>query len=268
MKQKSNILAINPLGEKLFAVEKRSFNNYKASIHWHDCIEIEIVLSGTGKNFTDNKTFTFSRGDCWLYSYLGSHSAEFDTKIEIINIVFREDLLPQSIKTTLLTTPYILCKFTEDELAFIELLYEKLVNEEKNSRFSKEYCSSLLSTLVVMILRKSSQIHYDLPFFIQQAIVEIHKNFKNDISLNTVAKKIGVSTNYLGKIITATLNMNFNKYLNSLRLRHACNLLKHTKMSIKEIAFNSGYNSFEYFLSVFKNAMNISPSVYRKNNTD
>ena len=87
MKQKSNILALNPLGERLFAVEKRSFEKYKASTHWHDCIEIEIVLSGKGNHFTNNKNLTFERGDCWLYSYLGSHSAEFDTQVDLVNIV-------------------------------------------------------------------------------------------------------------------------------------------------------------------------------------
>ena len=266
MKQKSSILTIDRLGEKLFAIEKRSFNNYKTSIHWHDCIEFEFVLSGNGKHYTDNKTFTFGRGDSWLFSYLGSHAVEIDTDAEILNIVLREDILPQDIKNALLTTPYILCKFTGEELSFIELVCEKLLNEEKKSRFSKEYCNSLLSTLVIMIFRKSSDIRYDLPLFVHQAILEIHKNFKKDISLNAIAKKIGVSTNYLGKAINATVGMNFNKYLNSLRLRHACNLIKHSNMSIKEIAFDSGYNSFEYFLSVFKAVMNVSPSVYRKNN--
>ena len=51
-----------------------------------------------------------------------------------------------------------------------------------------------------------------------------------------------------------------------LQLLHerACRLLQNTKLSIKEIAFQLGYESQNYFSRTFKNTKGISPAHYRE----
>jgi len=57
-------------------------------------------------------------------------------------------------------------------------------------------------------------------------------------------------------------------YLNNLRLKHACNMLINTNEPISIIARESGYNSTEYFLYIFKKYMLTSPAKYRNAEKD
>ena len=58
----------------------------------------------------------------------------------------------------------------------------------------------------------------------------------------------------------------FSEYVNTARIKYACNLLTTTDLSVKEIAFSSGYNSVEHFMYVFKKKTADTPANYRKIN--
>ena len=53
------------------------------------------------------------------------------------------------------------------------------------------------------------------------------------------------------------------KYVALRRMGEAQNLLINTDMSITQIAAQVGYNNSNYFQSVFKRAMGITPREYR-----
>lgn len=54
------------------------------------------------------------------------------------------------------------------------------------------------------------------------------------------------------------MGISFNSYLNSIRLKYVGALLVSTDKAIYEIAFESGYNSVEYFRQVFKKKFEVS----------
>jgi len=51
-------------------------------------------------------------------------------------------------------------------------------------------------------------------------------------------------------------------YLRNYRIQKACELLRNTDKKMYEIAFMVGYDNPQYFSSVFKNVMGISPKSY------
>ena len=57
--------------------------------------------------------------------------------------------------------------------------------------------------------------------------------------------------------------MSFNRYLAQTRLRFACGLLSSSDKPVKEIAFESGFGSVEYFLSTFRKYIGTTPSEWR-----
>lgn len=42
------------------------------------------------------------------------------------------------------------------------------------------------------------------------------------------------------------------QYINKLRINNACHRLKYEKKSIKSIALDCGFDSYEHFINVFK----------------
>ena len=78
-----------------------------------------------------------------------------------------------------------------------------------------------------------------------------------------LANRFSVSVNYLGSLFKKNMGTSFNEYLNNVRLRYACSLLQSSELSVKEVAFASGYNSTEYFLYIFKKKMGMTPREYK-----
>ena len=77
-----------------------------------------------------------------------------------------------------------------------------------------------------------------------------------------------VTPKYLGALFKKNTGNSFHHYLNMMRLKCACSLLKTTNMSVKDAALTSGYNSIEHFIYTFKKHLSVSPTAYRKNKYD
>lgn len=115
-----------------------------------------------------------------------------------------------------------------------------------------------------MILRKSSGNSVRVPSDnTLKAMSIMIKNFKNPITLTEVSGELKLSPDHLGKLLKHNTGLSFNEFLNSLRIRYACNLLINSDLSVKEIAFASGYNSVEYFMRCFKKINSKTPIEYK-----
>ena len=85
----------------------------------------------------------------------------------------------------------------------------------------------------------------------------------NDVSLNTVAAQVGVSSSYFSSIFKQETGQNFVEYLTQVRMERACELLKCTSYRTAEIGEQVGYNDAHYFSAAFKKAMGQSPKDYK-----
>lgn len=93
----------------------------------------------------------------------------------------------------------------------------------------------------------------------------INDNLGQDISLEQMAEYAGVSSFYLSKLFKEEKGVTFINFLTDRRLEKACQLLKGSELSIKEITAQIGYNDQNYFSRLFKNKFGLSPSEYKQN---
>jgi AraC-like DNA-binding protein len=98
---------------------------------------------------------------------------------------------------------------------------------------------------------------------VYQVVSYMARNFREEISLESVAKEIGFSQYAVSRVFSGTFHMNFNQYLNEMRLEEACNLLLSTDQSITEAYENAGFESQRTFNRVFKEQFHMSPREYR-----
>lgn len=92
----------------------------------------------------------------------------------------------------------------------------------------------------------------------------IAANFREGLSLTSVASELGVSKYVLSRIFSGTFRCNFNQYLNGFRLNSACSGLENTNRPITEICMSSGFESQRTFNRVFKERYRMTPREYRK----
>jgi YesN/AraC family two-component response regulator len=96
------------------------------------------------------------------------------------------------------------------------------------------------------------------------AMVYIEQHYMYDISLNDVAEQVFINKNYLSELFSRKLGVTFSQYKNSVRIRHACEMMDHGSWNMAEIAISVGFDSSSRFSKVFRQHMGMKPQEYRR----
>lgn len=99
---------------------------------------------------------------------------------------------------------------------------------------------------------------------IYKALEYIKKNYMNKISLNDVAYVSNISPSYFSKVFKEEMGMNFNNYLNEVRVNNSKRLLMDDAIPLVDVAFMTGFEDQSYFSKVFKRITGVSPGKYRE----
>ena len=90
-----------------------------------------------------------------------------------------------------------------------------------------------------------------------------------NLTLAGLAEKLGTNTSYLSRIFNEQYNIGFNDYINELRVKETCRLLKAKKdknITIDPILSNSGFSSRSPFYNAFKKCTGVTPDVFKRIN--
>ena len=104
---------------------------------------------------------------------------------------------------------------------------------------------------------------------VSSALQYIDQHYTEEsISLNSVAKAINVSTNYLSAIFSQSVGQSFVEYLTQKRMTRAKQFLRQSNRRAGEIAAEVGYKDPRYFSFVFKKTQGCTPREYRAGDRD
>ena len=98
--------------------------------------------------------------------------------------------------------------------------------------------------------------------YVLNAIKYIQFNYSHDISIDDVAKSVGVSRSHLYRVFMSNVGKSPIDYLTEYRINEACKLLQGGTLSIAEVAISVGFFDQFYFSRVFKRAKGVPPSKY------
>ena len=85
----------------------------------------------------------------------------------------------------------------------------------------------------------------------------------DDLSQAAMAEMAGISKDYFSRIFKNVTGMNYNKWLNTIRLEKASELLTEEGHTLTEIAMLSGFQSIPSFNRVFREEKGMAPGEYR-----
>lgn len=99
---------------------------------------------------------------------------------------------------------------------------------------------------------------------IQAALSIIHERYAEKLTVNSIAAEVFVHPSYLSRKFLEVQQNGLNEYINNYRLERAkANMLNNPKLSISEIAEQSGFNSQHYFSVAFKKKYSLTPREYK-----
>lgn len=91
----------------------------------------------------------------------------------------------------------------------------------------------------------------------------IRINIHKDISIKEIAEKFNFNQDYLTRLFKRHLGISTKHYINGSKISKAKQLLCQTDKNIKEIAFELGFKDEKYFMKLFKEYENLTPTNYR-----
>ena len=95
-------------------------------------------------------------------------------------------------------------------------------------------------------------------------LVHIQANLDEDLSLDAVAKRAGLSSFHFHRLFRSVIGETLKQYTQRLRLERAANRLVMHDSTILDVALDSGFHSHETFSREFKRRFQVTPRSYRE----
>ena len=91
------------------------------------------------------------------------------------------------------------------------------------------------------------------------------ENIKEKSRVADYVKEMGLSTKSLNKITKETIHKTAKEFLDEIHLKQIKRLLINSKDSVKEIAYQSGFEEPSNFYKFFKRHTQVTPEQFRNN---
>ncbi len=92
----------------------------------------------------------------------------------------------------------------------------------------------------------------------------IQKNYKKKISIDELVEPLQTSATYLNQKFKEETGFTFNEFLNRYRIQKAIQLLKEGECKVYNVATETGFKEYKYFVNVFKKYTGTLPSKFRE----
>ncbi|MBQ7036761.1 MAG: helix-turn-helix transcriptional regulator [Clostridia bacterium] len=99
-----------------------------------------------------------------------------------------------------------------------------------------------------------------------QKMLEITEHGFGDptLSISALSKMLSYNPKYLSHLFKEKMGVGYTEYLRTYRIKYAITLMDHGIDSVKNLASLCGFQNPLYFSAVFKKAVGIPPSEYKK----
>lgn len=240
--------------------------------HRHLRIEINYVKKGNCILHLDRESISFREGETMIITSGINHSFEAGTEGTTL---MQLEFLPEIFSHF---DPQAKGKFTDfasvmlfsEENRLIKIVnnirimqvVQRIVNELKQKGQYYHYLVVMYyAELLILIYRYMDETY--LPICsnesLKKAISFIRLNYPSDITVTEVAQQAGVGERHLRNLFSRHLDLSPLDYLNQIRINKSIELLRNTELSVKEICFQCGFKSPQYFSRVFKQQTGITP---------
>ncbi len=145
----------------------------------------------------------------------------------------------------------------------IEICRAVQSNRIRDAYHSSELAYSFLMALTSHMTPAVGQ--EDTPVFISRVITFCENNFQKPIGVDDLAAESHYSRYHFSRLFKQWMGLSPGEYLQEVRLNQARTLLGETTARVKEIAFQSGFNDYNYFSRAFRKQFGQSPGAFRKN---
>ncbi|WP_322068862.1 AraC family transcriptional regulator [Paraburkholderia bannensis] len=258
--------------------------------HHHPAYELTLTLNSQGKRYIGDSVASYGADDLVLvppnlpHTWASNRSID-DTQPEVAIVVWFDgvwvrrlaDICPEyNGLRDLLRRAACGLAFADGACARMRDHLDRLLSATPRERLHAALdILDFLSTLPATPLASPSAFDAKTgaasghePDQISRVLALIETQFARPLRLSTLAKASGLSERSLTRHFTQHLGESVGRYINRVRIGHACRMLTDTQAPVSVIAMRSGFPNAANFNRQFRAFKEMTPLDYRRQFTD
>lgn len=244
--------------------------------HWHQSIELLMVLEGTVHINVDGEAFSLQSEDIILINTNTIHEME-STGAAALALQFSPELFSLSGENP--ENLSFRCNSSVDrhpeKYHTLRTIIAQLVQNNSFINAGTRYRNNALFLALAgelvtgfqSALTNTAQKKRKFASRMTSLLEYIDNHYQENFSLSDLAGAHGLSVPYLSSFFNQQMGVSFSQYYTNLKLEHAVHDLISSENSIESIATANGFTEPHAFVRAFKKKYNQLPSTYRKQAT-
>lgn len=250
-------------GEHISVSKRKNPIRYKK--HWHNYYEIIFYKNCSGYCILNGEKYEVTGHCLFLLTPKDFHEISLEDRPEahVFNISFSEQIVDPTLLNRLLSGPIVVYEIFDSLNTHIGELYEVFKND---SVYRELHLKCLFNDILIRIIEKGqtiTSISNDIHPIIRESITYMLANPTENITLDILSKKFGVSKTYFSHLFHDNTGVSFKQYQITLRIEYAKRMLEEQELPIINISYECGFNTQSHFNRIFKNEVGMAPSEYR-----
>lgn len=238
--------------------------------HWHKEIEFVYMVEGELETITNGMKQTISQGDFFFcnskdihvtsvsdyqknYKYLVvqlSYGKMMEYSKEEENLYF--SIADASVREAIKRQMVLL-------VDLITMQQKDAFEDIKKNQVVLELFYLLLSKCRVTKPKESRYVKAGTSYA-KHLLEYIEEHYAEELSLDSLAKEVGLSSQYLSKHFKQATSMGVVQYINLIRLEHANQELLNEDVTVMEAAMNNGFASVKAYIETCKKVYGLTPT--------
>lgn len=261
---------IENVGSADFYIERAVVKAPIHNMHYHRSYELYYMVKGEREYFIEDRFFPVKEGDLVFIPKQVFHRTDGEGGLRFL-VHFSDAFLHKYFTDSLLSPlfgsiPFVFRGEHREKERIVSLLNTMLAEFSRNEEQSETLqCGYLYQLLFTIANANNTYVPHNSPDArITQIIQYINENYNHIADIEQIAQHFFISKYHLCRFFRKNLGIPLISYVNTIKIREACALMRNGNFSMTQIALQCGFNSSSYFCKVFKKETGISPSEYQR----
>jgi AraC-like DNA-binding protein len=255
-------------------------------MHWHDHLEIALVLEGSGEFRFGQRVLAADAGDIFFIDNSQPHVAlaAEGSRLRLLLVLFRPEMIARPdcrgfdlgylapFRGDERTASPRISGTTELAAEVAPALHELLRMGRRQDPADRYLVDATLRRALALVNRHhgpeaaagATRSGTDRREQIRPVLAYVDRHCRESITLDEVARVVHVSSSRVRHVFKDVTGVSFKDYLTQVRVAEAKRLLLASDESVAEVARRVSYTNLHQFYKVFHRSCAMSPGEYRR----
>jgi len=256
-----------------FPVNAFQGKTFRFLAHWHNEVELVLVLSGSMVAGINREKRLLKAGDFALSLSGDVHWYDFgESPGTVLILIFRPEVVGHADGWPLASN--LPSRFVPADVPHAERI-GNLMRDITGEVQRGDKAFQLVVRGQIALLCGLVERYWGVPGGrentcggsnqpVRDAIEFVHRQYRRPLMLDDVAQAAGLTPGHFSRVFSRAVGSNFRTYLNGVRVEAAEQLLLTTDASVTAIAFECGFDSLRTFNRAFKAKRGVAPRALRQ----